>query len=694
MRFRVLVSVFAGCIFLIASRVNASVTLNMSHDLISLGIASKNLVPNQPTLDARPLFAAALNYMESHPVQTLTLDKGKYYLLTNPQSSAVLVLPELSNVTIDLAGSTLYFVGPQLPNGLNCYYCSHVTLTNFKIDYLNPPYTHVRLQSVDSGKRVLTYSLLPGWPDPATFNSLRDPFSGGPIEGYYAVIFRNGSIVPGTTRTLLKAPFTNKTLTVQDPAPWGQSATLATLKGGDTVVVTTRGGGPPILVWESDSIILSNIEIYGSATWAVQFFQCSNSVADGVSVVPRPETGLIGSDADGIHFLNGGPNNHIRNSRVMGTMDDALIIENDYAAIVALQPNARELDVNRNGYLRFSNGTAVAFVDPKTTLPSAQAKIVSQSPADSAFPAFNGEVTLTFDRNLPSLTAGEIMVFSSSGLRESGSTIEDNLVQNTYGGRGIWLSGVSGVTVQRNVLRNTSMAGIGMMQETDEAVDPGDVGEGVNSIAITDNVLESSLYPAACGTGTQDCLGAVEVESSDDQQFGFASSKANTNINIANNYIADSRRSGIWLGEVSNGTLENNLLIRSNRHPMLADTWGIPAPFVNQVMEDALAPLVVHYSGGVKETGNTVDAQSPILTPVSMPAKLTVPAAAATDSFTLTTAVSGFAWKAASDSSWLVTTAAGKGDSTVSFSVTANPTATARTGHITIAGQALTVTQE
>jgi hypothetical protein len=253
---------------------------------------------------------------------------------------------------------------------------------------------------------------------------------------------------------------------------------------------------------------------------------------------------------------------------------------------------------------------------------------------------------------------------------------------------------VSGVTVQRNVLRNSSMAGIGMMQETDEAVDPGDVGEGVNSIAITDNVLESSLYPAACGTGTQDCLGAVEVESSDDQQFGFASSKANTNINIANNYIADSGRSGIWLGEVSNGTLENNLLIRSNRHPMLADTWGIPAPFVNQVMEDALAPLVVHYSGGVKETGNTVDAQSPILTPVSMPAKLTVPAAAATDSFTLTTAVSGFAWKAASDSSWLVTTAAGKGDSTVSFSVTANPTATARTGHITIAGQALTVTQE
>jgi hypothetical protein len=34
----------------------AAQVLNMSHDLVPLGIASQNLMPNNPSLDARPLF--------------------------------------------------------------------------------------------------------------------------------------------------------------------------------------------------------------------------------------------------------------------------------------------------------------------------------------------------------------------------------------------------------------------------------------------------------------------------------------------------------------------------------------------------------------------------------------------------------------------------------------------------------------
>jgi hypothetical protein len=83
----------------------------------------------------------------------------------------------------------------------------------------------------------------------------------------------------------------------------------------------------------------------------------------------------------------------------------------------------------------------------------AGATIVSQNPPDSDSPTFNGQVDLTFDRDLPPVTAGMGMVYGAPAMRGQGSTIEDNLVEETYGGRGVWVSGAQGLTVQRNVLR-------------------------------------------------------------------------------------------------------------------------------------------------------------------------------------------------------------------------------------------------
>ncbi len=42
----------------------AQTALNMSQDLVRLGIASSNMLPNQPTLDAGPLLLRAVNLLE------------------------------------------------------------------------------------------------------------------------------------------------------------------------------------------------------------------------------------------------------------------------------------------------------------------------------------------------------------------------------------------------------------------------------------------------------------------------------------------------------------------------------------------------------------------------------------------------------------------------------------------------------
>ena len=358
------------------------------------------------------------------------------------------------------------------------------------------------------------------------------------------------------------------------------------------------------------------------------------------------------------------------------------------------QSGPRTVVVKRDGNYRFSNGTAMSFVDPTTTLVHPGGVIVSQSPPESQNPTANGSVTLTFDRNLPTLAANMSMVFNSAPWQGQGSSIEDNVIMDTYGGRGVWLAGTRDVTVERNIIRYTSMAAIALMQETDESGDPGDVGGPNQSITISDNVIEGSQSPAACGTGEQNCLAAIEVHALDDQYFGFAPSGDNSGITIQRNYIADSGRSGVWLGEVAGALLENNLIIRSNRKPTLGGTYGISPTFASIVTHDATVPVAIRYSSEITQSGNVVEASSSIESPVTVPSQVVVSSAAGAHSFSIRTAISDFIWIASSDAVWLLTSATGSGNGSLLFSVEANTTRSSRLGHLSIAGTLVTVTQE
>ena len=46
----------------------AATTLNLSQDLVALGIAATNMVPNQPSLDAGPLLSSGVAYAVAHGI--------------------------------------------------------------------------------------------------------------------------------------------------------------------------------------------------------------------------------------------------------------------------------------------------------------------------------------------------------------------------------------------------------------------------------------------------------------------------------------------------------------------------------------------------------------------------------------------------------------------------------------------------
>jgi parallel beta-helix repeat protein len=563
--------------------------INLSHDLIRLGIAKQNLTPNTPTQDARPLFQAALKYAGKNQTQLITADQGAYYFLTPQYADRYLEIDNFNNLTIDLQGSDLY-----LANSFLMWFVAidsnHITLTDFTLDIQNLPFTQVQLTGVSG--RNLTYTTLPNWPSPTAFNSAK--LSDGTQPDLFAMVFRNGSLIPQTNRLPINWPLSGNTLkvTAQD-SPWTQPAVLQNYQPGDMVVLTARGGDAPILIEGGDSNVVAHVDVYSSSSFGIHFDTTSNSRVVGARVLPRPGTDrLISTNADGIHFSFTLAGNRVLSCYVGRTMDDGIAMNSPFLAIVNQQNSQQQIQVTRNFLAIFPNGLNVQFVSTTTGQIVSSAHIASQDPPYADPPAGAGPVTLTLDRNLGTLPSGYGMIYGDTANRGAGSTIEGNTIEDVLAARGIYLGGVAGVTVQRNTIRRTNCGAI--VAHEDLSSYP--VGP-VQDIQILSNTIQNAIGPAAVGTGAVAAIGSVFVLTTD-SNFNPVTSTPNSNVTIANNTILDSGRDGIWVGNTSSGSVQGNQVIGYYEHPELA-VWGINSQFQAQLLQDFKQAIVIRGSPGV-----------------------------------------------------------------------------------------------
>ena len=112
-----------------------------------------------------------------------------------------------------------------------------------------------------------------------------------------------------------------------------------------------------------------------------------------------------------------------------------------------------------------------------------------------------------------------------------------------------------------------------------------------HDILIRDNVVEGSLGPMASGSGTQIALGGIMVDSVNNTN-AFASSAPNTHISIINNLVCSSGRSGIWVGQLDEGTIRDNAIIRYDRYPNLP-LFGVSPAEGTTLLQDFTQPIVV-----------------------------------------------------------------------------------------------------
>lgn len=571
--------------------------LNLSQDLQALGV-SANMEPNRPDLDSRPLLQAAIDYVRQRRIPRVTLDPGDYYFLTPQANGRYIYLNNLQDVVFAFVGANFYFRHTQALFGIQVVDSERLTFSGFTVDFMELPFTQVRVAEVRPSERTIRVEPLSGYRPLTDFNDLRT-FAGA-LPNLYALALRDGVVVFDTGRFEIARPLAATSLRAVAEGYQSDPATLARILPGDTLVVLTRGNaGGVIRIDGGREIAFEDVDVYASHGMGILFVRVAAARIERVRVMPRPGTDrLIATSADGLNFTLAQAGSVIRDSTVRRSMDDGIAVNSTFMASVLDSPSPNRLNVRRNAGERLENGLAMSVIDITTGAELAGGTIVSQTPVYTAPVVSGGTVALEFDRGLPVVSRDSGLVLADAGARGAGTIVENNVVEDVQYARGIYDAGAIGVTVRGNIVRRTASAGIAIWQAMQV---PGFAVGPVRDIQIVGNVIDQPIGLGTIATGSLAALGGISVAAAVNGRF--VTHRVNVAITIAGNRISDSGRSGIWVSSVAGGAVQDNVIERHNRRPGMP-LVGIAALEHAQLNADFAQPVVVRNSDRVDVSGN------------------------------------------------------------------------------------------
>ena len=573
---------------------SAQTTLNLSEDLVRLGIASSNMTPNQPGLDSGPLLQQGVSYASKNKIPTVVANPGAYYFLTVGASGSHIALTGISNLTIDFQESDLYFAYP-LQHGFGLNGGTNVTVQNFTADYMQMMYTQVQITAVTSSTRTVQFKVSPNWQNPSALNAL----AGSSLQAWL-FIYRGGRPWSGYGRMLIQGPVTDTSVVLDPSDGWLTSSVISQIQPGDIGVVMVRGGGNTLLINGGSFTPLSgctfrNIKIYsGLVGFALAGSQ--SCTVDHVYVMPRPGTDrLVSTMADGLSTWNVGLNNTLRLNRAIRTLDDGLSphvwVYGSVQRAPAGTTNVLQVQgdaftaLSTNGFFTLPNGSNVVFQRPSDGAILGSAVLQSQASA----PAVNNlpQMLLTFTAAVPSGVTGSYVYGVDPSWRAGNLLVDRNAVEEQGFARGITLWGLMNATVTGNYVHNANMAGILMPHDlfTVDWIVPPMVNARIKNNVIDGNVL----VPA--GDQGESQLAAIQTLGVG-TDFALMTTSPHQSIAVTNNFIGQSGHAAVWMGNATSSSVTGNYFLNPNNNPTIQN---IPATF--QPLESQ--PLVVETSTGV-----------------------------------------------------------------------------------------------
>jgi uncharacterized protein (TIGR03437 family) len=575
--------------------------LNLSHDLVANGIAAQNMTPNTPTLDARPLFQAGINYASKNNIPMVIADPGSYYFLTLNSQFQHVYLNAISNVTVDLQHSDLYFAHGNIM-AIDINEAVNLTLRNFTVDYTQLPFTQVTVTAVNATAQTIGVQQLESYPLPSYLNSVAIP-SNYSNDGYFAYIFRNGVQLRTTGRMPVSSPVSDSSIQITGTDPWTTPSQLATIQPGDILVLELRAGIGTISSANSTGLTVQNVSIYASGFIGVHTSYGSAITVDHVQVIPRPGTDrMISTNADGIHLGYAGANNVITNNTVKRGCDDAIAIDGQWSAIVNAANTGASVQVMRHNNTPIAVGESLDFINVTSAATIGTATVVSENPPVSQQAGTGGElITLTLDHAITLATNGGVTP-TDPNLRGNGTVITGNLVEQQTFGRGIYPAGVANITIANNMIEATNEGGI--LVEQDEGLSY-DYKTGPSSgITIENNIVNNALGFGIPSNPVLTLAGAINVVAYN-QNFNWVTATSLSNISITGNFVTNSVATGIRMENVNGGQLTGNTVLNYALQPT-DYLWYLPAGETTaQIEADFKQPVLVVNSTGVTNANNT-----------------------------------------------------------------------------------------
>jgi hypothetical protein len=586
------VSSFLGllslCQQLSASPIPLPPTLNVSTDLAQLptGYNMPNMLPNAPGQDSAPLLNDAIQYVVYYnkknpqtPYTEIVAQSGAYYFVaatalnSSTQSPlAYVVVDSLQNVTIELAGSSLFFAN-GLNRAFNVTNCQNFALRNFSVDYQTLPFTELRVTKIKRDANQILTVPLRAFPTEPPYVDVYELGKTQSTAALYGFDFRFGRLNPRTTRwTISPLSEPSNTLTLNS---------VDHIREGDIFEVEARGGGPAIWVQSSSEIRLEQLSIYSSGGVGIITNYCPFTSLEEVKIIPRPNTNrLVSTNAGGIAVNSTAQDNIIRNCTISGTQDDCISGNAPAVGYVdSIQPPSTCVLAEPNQQV-VSVGCKVYFVDPFTggrLVDPAGQPIVCKI-AQLQYSPTTKTLAVTMTTALPTLPEQTMVYSTDTTTRGQGLVIDSNDISSNTLARGIALSGQTGVAVINNTLTRIQEAGI--LFGSNYTPNPKQTGTystfgPVSNILIRHNELhETNIGLNSIGITM---LAAIQILT-ENIESSPASTEADDDILILDNKIETTPRTGIWVMNIGSGEISNNEIEFSGYDPRLPVSH-IPASF-------------------------------------------------------------------------------------------------------------------
>lgn len=343
---------------------------------------------------------------------------------------------------------------------------------------------------------------------------------------------------------------------------------------------------------------LRNITVYSGASAAVDGMHSDSTVWERIYSIPKPGTDRLISTF-GIGFLAAGPNNQIRLSRAIRTLDGGITPYVWATGQVVSQQALRTMTVSGAGGalslgqgVTIANGSPVVFQRRSDGVILGSATIVSQSGSVDAYNP--SQLTYNFDRDLPGNLVGAVMYTTDDNQRGGNSLIERNAIEEKSVcciAMDVW--GWAGSTISGNYFSYVPWAAIWGIQSL---VTGGWTTPPLSDMTFKNNVLDRTNMTPDWWLNE---LGAIEMVTVLDGG-GLMSTSPHQNITMIDNFISDPGRAAIWIGNTLGGNVNGNYLLHPDERPALA------SPFPPKTT--LLAPLIVDTtSNGIATTNNTID---------------------------------------------------------------------------------------